>query len=292
MEAFLSVAFAAQVVGITVPYLLAALGSVLSERSGVVNIALEGTMLAGALAAVGAWWAIGGALAGVIGGVLAGMLVSAILAVAVLRFRADAVVSGVALNLLCLGATRFILKLAFDSSSNSPRVETITPLVEADGTAGPLLALVTDPLLLLALALVAGTHILLYRTAWGLRLRACGEHGEAAASVGIRVDRVRWAAVLASGALAGLGGVWLAARAHQFTDNMTAGRGYIALAAMILGRRDPLRAAAACLVFGAAEAIQFVLQGRGLGVPTQLLQMLPYVLTIVALVVFRKRARG
>lgn len=292
MEAFLSIAFVAQVAGITVPYLLAALGSVVSERSGVVNIALEGQMLAGALAAIGAWWAFGGAVAGVVGGVAAGMAVSAILAVAVLRFDADAVVSGVALNLLALGATRFLLKLAFDSSSNSPRVETIGPLVDVDGPAGPLLSLVTDPLLLLAVALVAGTHVLLYRTAWGLRLRACGEHGEAAASVGIRVDRVRFAAVLASGALSGLGGVWLAARAHQFTDNMTAGRGYIALAAMILGRRDPLRAAAACLAFGAAEAVQIALQGRGVGVPTQLLQMLPYVLTLVALVVFRKRARA
>ena len=131
----------------------------------------------------------------------------------------------------------------------------------------------------LAVVLVAWT---LYRTAFGLRVRAVGEHPDAAASVGVRVDRVRYGAVLASGVLAGLGGVYLALDQHQFTDQMTAGRGFIALAAVIFGRWDPARAALACLLFAAAETLQIQLQGTQL-VPSQFVEMIPYALTIVAL---------
>jgi simple sugar transport system permease protein len=183
-----------------------------------------------------------------------------------LRFRADQVVSGIAINLLVIGLTRFLLKLFFGSSSNSPRV----------GGFG------SDPLIVIGIVLPMSLAWLIYRTPYGLRVRAVGEHPEAAETLGVRVRRVRLIAVAASGALAALGGVYLALDQHQFTDEMTAGRGFIALAAVIFGRWDPLRAALACLFFAAAETLQIQLQGTQ-GIPSQFIQMLPYVLTIVAL---------
>jgi len=194
------------------------------------------------------------------------------------RFRADQVVAGVAINLLAVGATRFFLRLAFDSSSNSPRVAGFGG--EQAGTG--LFSTLSNPLVwmgVLALPLVAW---LLYRTPFGLRLRAVGEHPQAALSLGVPVTRIRYMGVLLSGALAGLGGAYLAADQHQFTNEMTAGRGFIALAAVIFGRWDPKRVAIACLLFAAAEALQIQLQGLQL-VPSQFVEIIPYVLTIVAL---------
>ena len=196
-------------------------------------------------------------------------MLAAVHALASVRLKADQVVVGVALNLLAVGATRFFLRYAFDSSSNSPRVPGF-----ADAAANPVVWAG-----LAALPLVA---LVLYRTPFGLRLRAAGEKPEAAVSLGVAVPRVQWAAVLLSGALAGLGGAYLALDQHQFTDGMSAGRGFIALAAVIFGRWDPRRVAVACLLFAAAETAQIRLQGTGV-VPSQFVEMIPYVLTIVAL---------
>ena len=292
MSALLSVAFLVQVLRISVPYVLAALGGTFSERGGVPNIGLEGILLVGAFGFVLGAHATGSPWAGLAAGVLAGMIAASILGIAVIRLGADAIVTGVAMNLLALGATKFLLKLVWDSASNSGRVEAPAALLDGDGAVGAVLGFVSHPLVLLAAAIVAGSHLLLWRTRFGLRLRACGEHPEAAATAGVAVRRVRAAGVLLSGALAGLGGVWLAAEQHQFSDNMSGGRGYIALAALIFGRWNPLGATAACLAFGAAEALQISLQGRGTGIPTQFLQMLPYLLTIATLVGFRGGARA
>jgi simple sugar transport system permease protein len=260
--------FLLQVLRITVPYALAALGGALSERAGIINIALEGTLLAGAFgAAVGSFYT-GSAVIGLIFGVLAGMTLQLLHALATVRQRADQIVSGLAANLLALGATRFFLKLLFDSTANSPRIT-------AWSSAAPLLAITG----LLAFAV----HALMHWTRFGLRLRACGENPEAAASLGVPVTSVRMVAVVLAGALAGLGGVWLAFDQHKFVDNMSGGRGYVALAAMIFGKWRPLPAVAACLLFGFAETAQIGLQASKLGLPNQLVQMLPYVLTIVAL---------
>jgi simple sugar transport system permease protein len=168
--------------------------------------------------------------------------------------------------------------LIFDSSSNSPRV----PGFNVKGSGTGFGALAQSPVVWIGLAVIPLTAWVLYRTPFGLRIRAVGEHPAAAASVGVPVARVRYLAVALSGVAAGLGGAYLALDQHQFTDGMTAGRGFIALAATIFGRWDPVRAGLACLLFAAAETLQIQLQGSQ-AIPSQFVEMIPYVLTIVAL---------
>ncbi len=270
-------AFLMQTLRIAVPYLFAASGGVVAERAGVVSLTLEGFMLTGAFAAALGSLYSGSAWVGVLCGAVAGLGAGLLHALASVRFKADQIVVGIALNLLAVGATRFFLRLAFDSSSNSPR----TPGFGASAGASGLGAF-ANPLVWMGLLSVPLVAFLVYRTPFGLRLRAVGEKPEAAASLGVRVDRVRWAAVALSGVLAGLGGVYLALDQHQFTDEMTAGRGFIALAAVIFGRWNPLRAGLACLLFAAAEALQIRLQVTNV-LPSQFVAMIPYVLTVVAL---------
>lgn len=286
MEALL---FLAAAVRISVPYALAAMGAALSERGGVICIALEGIMLTGALGyTVGAhytgdpWAGVGAALA-------AGALMAWLHAEATVRFRADQITSGLGLNLLAAGLTRLVLVQVFDSSSNSERVVGLPqwdlPFVSGVPGVGALLG---SPLVLATAALVFLVHRLLFRSVFGLRLRATGERPEAAATLGLSVTRIRFSGVLLCGLLAGLAGAYLASEQHSFTDGMTGGRGYIALAAMIVGKWNPLGAAAACLMFGAAEALQIRLQGSAF--PSELLQALPYVVTMLVLAGFIGRA--
>ncbi|MFL5577030.1 MAG: ABC transporter permease [Gemmatimonadaceae bacterium] len=287
-------AILAQIIRIAVPYLFAASGGVVAERAGVVSLTLEGFMLTGAFtAALGSYYSGSpwiGLLCGAAGGLLFGMLH----AIASVRYKADQIVVGVAINLLAVGITRFFLRFAFDSSSNSPRVPGFGGTAAVSAVAGGAtqtaaagggglspLASLANPLILLGLLAVPVVAFLVYRTAFGLRVRAAGEKPEAAVSLGVPVGRVRYAAVALSGVLAGLGGTYLALDQHQFTDQMTAGRGFIALAAVIFGRWDPLRAGAACFLFAAAETLQIQLQGSR--VPSQFVEMIPYALTIVAL---------
>ncbi len=261
--------FLLQTLNIAVPLLLAAAGGVLSERAGVIALALEGFMLAGAFGAAVGSLAADSPWAGIACGALGGVTIAFLHALAGVRLRADQVVTGVALNLLVVGATRFFLRYGYDSSSNSPRVP---------GFAAPL----ANPLTWAALLAVPALGWLLYQTPFGLRVRAVGEKPQAALSLGVRPARVQWAAVLGSGALAGLGGAHLALDQHQFVDGMTSGRGFIALAAVIFGRWDPARAALACLGFAAVDALQIQIQALAL-VPSQFVAAVPYVLTIVAL---------
>lgn len=268
------ISFLTQTLRIAIPYLFAASGGVIAERAGVISLGLEGFMLTGAFSATlgahytGSPWI--GLLAGIFGGLVFGLLH----AVATIRYRADHVVSGIALNLLAIGITRFFLKLAFDSSSNSPRVDGFGGNNAMHGF--------DNPLLWMGILVAPVLAFFLYRTPFGLRVRAVGEHPEAAASVGVKVTRIQYLAVALSGMLAALGGVFLALDQHQFTDQMTAGRGFIAVAAVIFGRWDPVKAAFACLFFAAAETLQIQLQGIEL-IPSQFIVMIPYVLTIIAL---------
>ena len=268
--------FLAQTIRIAIPYLFAAAGGALAERAGIVSLTLEGFMLGGAFGAVLGAHFTGSAWIGLVVGVWWGLILGAVHAVASIRFKADQIVMGVAINLFAVGITRFFLQLAFGSSSNSPR---ITGFGGAGG--GSAAAFLANPLVWLGLIVMPALAFVIDRTVFGLRVRAVGEHPEAAASVGVPVKRVRYIAVITSGALASLGGVYLALDQHQFTDSMTAGRGFIALAAVIFGRWRPLRAGVACLLFAGAETLQIQLQTAQL-IPSQFVAMIPYVLTIIA----------
>jgi simple sugar transport system permease protein len=272
------IAFLAQTLRIAIPYLFAASGGVISERAGLIGLGLEGYMLSGAFCGAIASYYSGSPWIGLLGAMAGGVAIALLYAVTAIRFRADQVVVGIAINLLVIGLTRFFLRLAFHSSSNSPRV----PGFGAEQSGTGFGALATNPLIWLGILTVAGIGWLLYRTPFGLRVRAAGEHPAAAISVGIRVDRIRYVAAALSGLLASLGGAYLALDQHQFSAEMTAGRGFIALAATIFGRWDPLRAALACLLFAAAETLQIQLQGTQL-IPSQFVEMIPYALTIIAL---------
>jgi general nucleoside transport system permease protein len=271
-------AFLAQTLRIAIPYLFAASGGVISERSGLIALGLEGYMLGGAFCGAVASYYSGSPWVGLLGAMGGGAVLALVYAVTAIRFRADQVVVGIAVNLLVTGATRFFLRLAFHSSANSPRV----PGFGAERSGTGLSSLVSNPLIWLGVLAVGVMAWLLYRTPYGLRVRASGEHPEAALSVGVPVDRVRYVAAALSGMLAALGGAYLALDQHQFSAEMTAGRGFIALAATIFGRWDPLRAALACLFFAAAETLQIQLQGAQV-IPSQFVEMIPYALTIVAL---------
>ncbi len=279
----LVISVVAQTLRISVPYALASLGGVFSERGGVVNIALEGILLNGAFFAVVGTHFTGSPYAGMLCAMLGGLLTAALHALVTIHARADQIVSGLAINIMAFGLTRGGLRVIFHSASNSARIPSPDSILGRllPGT-GPLGDVLGDPVFLLAVALLAGSLVFLFRTGLGLALRTAGEHPEAVHSAGFSVARLRWMGVLASGLLAGLGGAYLAFEQHSFTDQMSGGRGYIALAAMIVGKWHPLGAAAACVLFGAAETLQIRLQGSG--APTQLLQMLPFILTILVLV--------
>ncbi len=268
---------------LSTPLILAALGGLFSERSGVINIALEGMMLAGAFTAAATTWAVGSPWLGLMAGAAAGMLIALIHAVACIRYKADQVVTGTALNILMIGMPGFLSGALFLSSGSTPQI--------------PRQELIPWTPIVLAFAAVPATWYALYRTRFGLRLRAVGENPEAADAAGVRVGRMRYAGVLISGALAGIGGSYLSiGQSSLFTRNMTSGRGFIALAALIFGKWRPVQTMLACLFFGLTEAITIQMQGvvklpSGEDIPVQFIQMVPYVLTIVVLAGFIGQSR-
>ncbi len=253
------------------PLALAAMGGVLSERAGVVNIALEAMMLAGCFASVAAARATGSAFVGVLAGIAAGAFVGLLHALFTQKLRVAHILSGVALNLGLLGFTTYAATFATrsDPSGTMDTKATVPDWVTTT----------------LAFAAVGALFFVLSRTALGLRLRASGENPAAARAAGVDVSALRYGAVIASGALAGLAGVALAlAGLGAFRPNMTAGRGYVALAAVIFGRWNPLGAALAALVFALGDALQQALQTDGrLHIPPDFLTLLPYILTLLAL---------
>jgi len=269
-------------VRLATPLLLAALGGMFSERSGVINIALEGLMLAGAFTAASMTWYAGSPWVGLLAAVLAGAAIAGIHAVACIRYRADQVVSGTAINILLTGVPALLSGAFFLSSGSTPQIprEHLIPLTPV----------------VIAFLLVPLTYYVLYYTPFGLRLRAVGENPEAADAAGVSVRVMRYTAVLLSGALAGIGGAYLSiGQSSLFTRNMSAGRGFIALAALIFGKWRPVQTMLACLLFGFTEAIAIQLQGVRFGgeeIPTQFVQIIPYVLTIVVLAGFIGQSRA
>ncbi len=295
MTEILNYTLIASTLRLSTPLIFAALGGLWSERAGVINIALEGMMLAGAFSAAAVTALTGNAWVGVGAALLAGLMVAWIHASATITWRADHVVSGTAINLLLLGIPALLSGAIFGSTGATPQLpkdQVLPDLIFFDPQSSPILASVFNqkPLVYLAFLLLAGTAYLLARTSFGLRLRAVGENPEAADTAGVSVQRIRYAGVLLSGGLAALGGAYLSIGQNSlFTRNMTAGRGFIALAALIFGKWSPGGAVLACLLFGLAEAVAIRMEGT-VDLPTQFVQMIPYLLTIVALAGLIRRA--
>jgi simple sugar transport system permease protein len=289
MRDIFTLSLIASTIRLATPLVLAALGGLFSERSGVINIALEGKMLAGAFTAAAVTYAadqklhLGNASpwVGLLGGLLAGLFIAVIYAVSCIKFKADQVVSGAAINILMLGIPGFLSGAFFLSSGSTPQLPKDHLLPQS-----PFIIALT------VLLLVALTWYVLYKTPFGLRLRAVGEKPEAADAAGVSVSKMRYSGVLIAGILAGLGGAYLSiGQSSLFTRNMTAGRGFIALAALIFGKWRPVQTLLACLLFGFTEAVSIQMQGAvklpsGEDIPVQFIQMVPYVLTIVVLAGF------
>jgi general nucleoside transport system permease protein len=268
--------------------LLPALGGVISERSGVTNIAMEGMMLTGAYAGVMTGLSTHSLLVGVLGAIIAGGLMALIHAIVSINFKANQIVSGIAINIAALGLTNYLLFVqtagqGVPSLASSLRLPVVTwgPLVKIPFL-GPIL-FQQNIIFYVALLILLGTQFLLFRTNIGLRIRAVGEHPQAADTAGVNVQLVRYLCVISSGLLSGLAGAFLALGISGiFISNMTDGIGYIALAAMIFGKYIPLGAAGACLIFGLGEALSVRLQDTNIS--PYLLSTLPYILTLIALV--------
>jgi general nucleoside transport system permease protein len=280
---------------LAIPIMLAALGGMFAERAGVLNIGLEGMMLAGSFVGFVVAFSTGSLWLGVGAGMIAGAVLGLVLAFYTVTLTSNQVVAGIALNLLTVGATSFGYRAVFGMGTAQPRVTAFTPIALPGlhdlPVFGPLLFNQTA-LVYLTLALVPVTWIILKRSALGAAITAVGEHPQAAETLGISVARTRTLCLIASGLLAGLGGAFLSLSATGiFLDNMTAGRGYIALAILVLGRRQPWGIALAAVVFGGADALQLRGQNMGIGLPYQVLLMLPYLLTIVVLVVLAGKVR-
>jgi simple sugar transport system permease protein len=274
---------AASALALGTPLLFAALGELISERAGVINIGVEGLMLTGAFAGFLGCWMTGSPLAGMAAACGAAALLGLVFALWVVGLDADQVVAGAALNILALGLTGVAYRAVFGVTGAALTVATFEPL--ALGGDSPWLVPLRQPLpVYAALALVPLVGVVLARTRLGLALRAVGEAPDAAASLGISVDAIRIGAIVVAALLAGAGGGCLSlAYSNTFVEGMSAGRGFIALAIVVFGRWRPLGTLAGAVVFGAANAAQFQLQAAGIAVSYHLLLMLPYLLTLAVL---------
>jgi ABC-type uncharacterized transport system permease subunit len=287
--------FLAATVRTAVPLALAASGELLVERAGLINIGLEGAILAGAFGAlVGA--SVGGVAAGFAAALVAGVLVAALFALCVIGLRTDQIITGTALTLLSAGATGTLYRTIFGSAGAALGIPTSAPLTLPGLASLPVIgvALFSQPAVTyLAYLLPLTLAWWMARTHGGLALRAIGERPEAAEAAGIAVNRTRAAAVLIGGALGGVaGGTLVLAQAGTFAEGMSAGRGFIAIAIVVLGRWTPLGVAAGALLFGAASALQFAFQAMGLRAPYQLFLVAPYLLTLAVLAGTGGRARA
>ena len=282
-------------VRIATPLLFVALGGVLSENAGTFAVGLEGMMLMGAFGGAVATFVTKSAAIGLLASALCGAALAAVVAVATAKFRADQMVTGLAVNILAFGLTSFLLRGLFGGRAPVIVLSTLGPLAVPYLFRLPVVGevLFRQPALTYtAFILVIPIHFLLFRTRAGLTLRAVGENPAAAFSVGTDPIRVRMVAIIAGGALAGLGGAVLSLQEiGTFTDGMTSGRGFIALAAIIVGRWMPFRVMLGCLLFGAASAVALNIQGWGLPVSSYIIQMTPYLIALAVLCGVGRAAR-
>jgi simple sugar transport system permease protein len=296
MDALLIQDFLGATIRIAMPLLVAALGGILSERAGTFAVGLEGQMLCGALAGIIGTHFAGSLGLGLVAAAAGGAMFGAVVAIATVRFNTEHMVTGIAANILALGLTSYLLRAAV-GGGQAPvlRVPMLQPWpvpgLSEIPLAGPLL-FQQPPLTYIALVLFVGVSVFLFRTRAGLTLRAVGENPLAAFAAGAQPARVRTAAIIAGAALAGLAGAVLTLQqVGTFTDGMTHGRGYLALAAIIVGRWMPLGTLAGCLLFGAAEALQLRVQTLSLPVSSYVIQMAPYLLALVVLAGMQRSSR-
>lgn len=275
------------------PLALAAIGGVISERSGIVNIGIEGMMSIGALTGATVGYFSHNAWLGLMCAGLAGGALALLHAVASITFRADQTVSGIAINLIGPGVAMFLSRYFFGGATTTRPVPTKLPkIIDQQYLQGtPFSSLNIDVTVVIALVIVVVTWFVLYQTKWGLRIRAMGEHPAAVDTLGVSVYKSRYFCVILSGILAGLGGGTVTlAIISQFTPTAISGQGFIALAAVIFGKWRPFGTYFACLLFGFSQALVIILGGENIHVPSTILAMIPYVLTIIMLILFVGRS--
>jgi len=286
----------ARTVRLATPIALGALAGILCERSGVINIAIEGVMLTGACIGYIVALLTSNSWVGLTAAMAAGGLTVMLLAALAIRFKTDQNIAGIVINILAVGVTGVLrndVVLGLQSSGHigSALPHMPIPVLSGIPVIGPVL-FSHQPIAYAMLILVPLLSFLLFRTAWGLRTRAIGEHPRAADTMGINVNRLRYLNVFISGLVAGLAGAWFSLEAtFSFDDKMTNGKGFIALAAMIFGKWTPFGAVGGAVTFSSADALQIKIQGYNFDLPSQFLQMMPYIITIVVLAGVIGRAR-
>jgi general nucleoside transport system permease protein len=278
----------------TTPILLVAMGAIFCERAGIMNIATEGFMLMGCMTAVVATYFLGSPWLGLIAAGLSGFVLSIFFSFFVLNLGTHQIVTAVALNIFALGATSIIFRSIFGAMSTSPQIKGL-PIwripVLADIPVIGNIFFNQSPLVYLAFLLVPIAHFFMFHTKWGLNIRAVGETPRAADTVGINVMRVRWMTILLSGLVAGLAGAFLSiGQTTIFQEGMTAGRGYIAYTAIVFGKWQPFYSMIGTIIFGFADSLQLRIQTRGADLPYQFAMMIPYMLTILAIIFAAGRA--
>jgi ABC-type uncharacterized transport system permease subunit len=268
------------------PLILGALSGLWCEKSGVFNIAIEGMMLSGAFTAVAATSITGSPWAGMLVAVLTGGLMASLHAVLSIKYKVDQIISGTVINILAVGATRYLnIRLLTPSGNNSPGTLSIisVPVLSKIPVIGPML-FEHQPTVFLMFILVVVVAVIFRYTVWGLRTHAIGEHPRAADTLGVRVNRMRYINVIIGGMIAGIGGAYFSlGEVGRFEDNMTNGKGFVALAALIFGKWTAIGALGAGLLFGFADALQNKMQILRVGIPPEFLQMTPYILTVIVL---------
>jgi general nucleoside transport system permease protein len=281
----LSLTFLAQVLRLFTPYFLGANAANFSERSGVINIAIEGFMITSAIGYALFTYLTNNVLVGFLAAITINLLFSLLYALFTIKLKINQIVAGVGFNLLMAGLAKFLIVYIFQSSSNTPRITDLPniPFIEDIPFIGEVLS---DYIILFSFTLIFISNYILFKTKFGLRLRSAGENPEAGESLGIKIRLYKLYGVLICGFLSGLGGIWLASNQNSFSDGMVAGRGYIALAAMIIGKWKPVNIFFACLIFAFFEALEITFQISGTLIPSQLIQMIPYLITILVLLGF------
>jgi len=290
LGSILSLTFLAQVLRLMTPFYLGASAANFSERGGVINIAVEGFMNLSAFSFALFSILTGNIALGFVLAITINLVFSLLFSLFTVNLKINQIVTGVGFNLLIAGLTKFLLVLIFKSSSNTERIEGLPDLnifhsIPFFGT------VLSDYLTIFCFALIFVSGFILYKTKFGLRLRSVGENPWASESLGIKVRKYKLSGVMISGFLSALAGVWLASNQNSYSDGMIAGRGYIALAAMIIGKWKPVNIFFACLMFSAFEALEITLQISGTDIPSQLIQMLPYLITILVLIGFIGKTR-